>query len=406
MAEAGVVERALLYAVVVKEVLLYTFRTGFAFLQAEVQVTPLLPAPLAALPWAMLAVELQEAAVALSRSGELGWQIPGTSPDKMSPFFFGTILRNLAGGADAVNRSVERLFTLSYAQFGAPVAPSQADGYALYLARHYTNDYKLREAAGGIEKVRDFDTVGHVMTLEGAATVVAPDQESGTLPEFLKNYRTGTLKLHYVPIALLAQHEHAFLVRETTDSNLWSSIDEPDGSALKRHPWWAYPCGGIPGAPLRTADEAKRRFQEEIGRLEKLRRNSMKFRLAFRFSQVSMISMHNAVNRGFRQAMSLDRMLAELSSDVAAANQFLNEVQDDRRKAREEQFEGRFFHNGRVLAAIVIGIGVFQVADLISGWPEQAVFAAKWTAIAVLIVFLYQTWSENRRREQVKDGEP
>jgi hypothetical protein len=223
------------------------------------------------------------------------WAEVGTPlPPKPETFTLGTILRNLAGGASAYEKSIDRIFAYSFARFGEHVSPQDADRFGLHLARHYTTDYAVSSSPGGLAYVRDFKTVGHVMAMEGAATIVAPDEEGTVLPDFLRDFATATLQKHYVPIALLACHEHMFLVDKTTESNFWPDIRDNQGQ----------PTVAI----------------NDVRRLQALREASLEFRLAFRFSQVSVITMHNEVNLGFRTALGLDRMLIELSADVAEAS--------------------------------------------------------------------------------------
>jgi hypothetical protein len=64
--------------------------------------------------------------------------------------------------------------------------------------------------------------------------------------------------------------------------------------------------------------------------LAELRLHSLVFRLCFRFSQVSHISMHNELNRAFRQALGLDQMLREFAADIAEIESFLRSVGEHR----------------------------------------------------------------------------
>ena len=304
----------------------------------------------------------------------------------------GSVLGGLVAGTATEAPSIDRSFTYSYARFSAPVAPAAADRYALFLARHYTTDYVLRDDAGNVGRVRDFDTVGNVMTLEGAATVIAPDPDTGELPPFLSNFATGTLRSHYIPIALLAQHEHAFLIDKTTNSNFW-----------------------LDPATAGKNEEKKRKLRD-------LTLTSLNFRLGFRFSQVSLISMHNAVNRAFREALGLDRMLAELTADVTEAAAFLGEVQRDeaanqraaaadqraRDAAERARAEGRWRPIATLGPAFLVGIGVFQVAnEFATDWLGNTVATAWWSlgtvAAAVVATYAIQRWLQSRYNDPAPD---
>jgi hypothetical protein len=65
-----------------------------------------------------------------------------------------------------------------------------------------------------------------------------------------------------------------------------------------------------------TAWEGKRSERRTLGRLERLRSDSLGFRLFYRFSEISKITMHNELNRAFRNALGVGSMLGELAANV------------------------------------------------------------------------------------------
>jgi hypothetical protein len=328
----------------------------------------------------LLAVELLEVAVSLARQESFGWlEAEADAPPPMAArFTMGSLLSGLVEGRSVRTTSIDRSFTYTFASFDVPVASAAADRYALLLARHYTADYELRENAGSIGRVRDFDTVGHVISLEGAATVVAPDVNTNELPSFLREFLPGTFRQHYIPIALLAHHEHAFLIQKTTDSNFW--LDPASAGTDEKNT-----------ESLRTLVAA-----------------SLSFRLGFRFSQVSLISMHNAINRAFRESLGLDRMLAELTADVTEAATFLSTVQREKAErqraddaARRARADARWRPVVTLGPAFVVGIGVFQVADeFADDWLGPHRGAAWWSlgvmVVAVMLTYWIQRWLQSR----------
>lgn len=65
---------------------------------------------------------------------------------------------------------------------------------------------------------------------------------------------------------------------------------------------------------------------DTLGRLERLRNQILRFRLCYRFSYVSYISLHNAVSKALRETFGLDHMLHELDGDTAEITAYLEQV--------------------------------------------------------------------------------
>jgi hypothetical protein len=120
--------------------------------------------------------------------------------------------------------------------------------------------------------------------------------------EFLKTYKTRAYDSHYPPIVLLAFHEFTTLLHLSNDSSFWPE-----------------PCQGVP---------------DPLKRLEHLRDQFLKFRLCYRLSHVSYISMHNAANRALRKVLALDRMAEDLRRDTADIDAYLQEASAKRTEAR------------------------------------------------------------------------
>ncbi|MGE0717371.1 MAG: hypothetical protein AB7P02_18135 [Alphaproteobacteria bacterium] len=301
----GLVPRPL--QVTIDRVTLHAFSTGRSILHAIVRLDADDGSPLGA-------IELLEAQVALGRFEWLAWS---SAPERR--FGLAALLRMLVLGADAAARPADRVATHTYVQLEAPATVEDADRLGTHLARHYTTDYALLPDAGGVARVRAFATVGHVVALEGAATVVCPDAATGTLAPFLEGFRTTTFRGHYVPIGLLARHEHAFLVDCT--ARAVATSDEGEGA---------------------------------VERLGRLRSESLAFRLFFRFSEISGVTMHNAVNRAFREVLGLDRMLDELADDIV-------EVEAHLRLVEERRVHHRYYWAGLVGGAALAGLTTFTI---------------------------------------------
>jgi hypothetical protein len=200
---------------------------------------------------------------------------------------FGSIARTQTSG---------RVATYALVRFGAVLSVADRDRYALLLARHYSTDYAASSDIGRVEWVRDFDTVRHAIAMEGAATVLGPTEASPELPDFLLKYATSTFEVHYRLIALLALHEHAFLV-DRTAASIMSQAEMED-------------------AP------------KSLERLAELREAALVLRLCYRFSEQSYITMHNAVNLAWRKVLRLNEMLAELDDSISDIAEHLSRLHE------------------------------------------------------------------------------
>jgi hypothetical protein len=295
---------------------LILFSTAKGFAQLRVTLAPLTAgAPLAAM-------ELLEAICAVARFNRLRWHDLKSATLVGSTFDLGVLVNALCLGRPDATRAAARAFTYAFARFARHQAAADADLFALHAARRYTSDYTLAHDAGGFRRVRDFDTVAHTAALEGAVTLVVPPADNEPLPEFLRAFRAGTFSAHYVPIALLALHEHSFLVEQTSTALL---------------------------TPAQRADRAaaSRKFFE-------LARQSLDFRVIFRYAEVSLITMHNALHRVFREMLGLDRMQAEFSADVAEISEFLQR-EEAHRRAEDEHRRGRRFWYFSMFGTAVLG---------------------------------------------------
>jgi hypothetical protein len=307
----------------IKDITLTVFRTGHAFATTVLELARRDNQPLGVL-------ELLEAQVLLARFGKLAWTdtrgggfVPG------DPFRLSDLLHRLALGENKPSHVAQRVTTYTYARLNEPTPTAVRDRFALHLARHYTTDYVVSSDIGGVVFVADFETVRHAVALEGAATIVGATLERPELPVFLHDFRTLTFRRHYVPIALLARHEHAFLVERTSASVLSSE-------------------------ELAHEDKA-------VQKLEGLRDSTLRFRLSYRFSELSFVSMHNALNRAFRQVMQLDQMMEKLSADVASVEMHLRDRRDAQHHRDELEKHRRYYWTSVLGSAALAGLTTYTI---------------------------------------------
>jgi hypothetical protein len=281
----------------------------------------------------LTAIELLEAVYALSRFNSFRWVSAAQNHETVGPeFTLGTLMRSLCFDKLGASHPSGRVFTYWVTRFDASLTVDEADLFALYAARHYTTDYQISPGIEGVRRVRDFITVGHALALEGGATVIAPPPD-GKLPDFLKTFKANAVHANYLPILTLALHEHGFLVEKTSTALL----------------------------------TAQQRMKPELVRaaFAALARASLDFRIFFRYTEVSEITMHNAFNRALRDVLGLDRMQAEFSGDVAEISAFLERQALRERAEVEHHRSTRFWFLGvigtGILAALSVGTLLTQV---------------------------------------------
>ena len=295
------------------------------------------------------AIELLEAQVAITRFGDVRWVEAATlEPVAGDPFALGGLVRRLAlGDLTRASRS-SRVVTYTYARFETPLTVPERDFFANHLARRYSTDYMVSPDIQGIAVVGDFETVRHAVAAEGAATIVGPTDGHPRVSAFLEHYKTATFRRHYVPIALLALHEHAFLIERTS-----SSV--------------------VP--------------ETELKELLKIQKDSVFFRLCYSFSEVSYITMHNAFNRAFRQVLNLDRMHDKLTSDLAEVGAHLRTMKEAEERRLEQDRHRRFYWVSVVGGSALAGLTSFTITkEIIGALALHDAELARWAGAGVALV--------------------
>ena len=135
-------------------------------------------------------------------------------------------------------------------------------------------------------------------------TEATPD-DVGNEIEFVRQFITNSVPAVYFPLALIAYQEYLALLRMV------------QGSAL------------LPLDPAHPTDAIHQQLKDYKNEL-------LRFRLNYRFSAASVITMHNQAYRLWREAFTLDRMLEELSGDVQEVETFLDYEQRARQQEQQE----------------------------------------------------------------------
>lgn len=370
--------------VVVQSIRLLVFRTRFGIVLVELGFRSSDRAPLQP-------IVLVEAVHSMARYNRLQW-----TDDALEPFTLADVVRSLHASEDVSGRG-RRVFTVTYAQFDAAVEARPKRRFAIQLARHYTEHYRLADDPGGTRFVAEFDNVQHVVALEGSATVVELASASGPVPPFLRDFESATFRCHYLPITLLAFHEFVTLLHLTNDSSFWPELDRDDPF---RH--WLAQAGSQRAAQSWSEDAADAR-SDALARLERLRDEVLRFRLCYRMSHVSYITMHNAVYEALRETWGLDRMLHDVGRDTNEISAFLEQTiaKDAARQVR------MFGVVGAAGLSFVAALGLFDkvlalmpaegtLAGLAVTRTQLETFVSFPAALVVAIVGAWVTWQKTR----------
>ncbi|MEP6878920.1 MAG: hypothetical protein ABI865_08725, partial [Nitrosospira sp.] len=155
---------------------------------------------------------------------------------------------------------------------------------------------------------------------------------------FLKNYASNAGRKVYLPLALVSFHEFRYLLSLTQESAIYVKRELPS--------------------------------ENDIAQLRRLQYDLINFHLFFRFSHVSLISLHNVVHQAWRKAFHLDYMLEEVTSDVLEAEKLLSAEVVRRAEIAEKEKEQRW----RVWSTVATWISVFfMISHVIEIWRKPLV---------------------------------
>lgn len=212
-------------------------------------------------------------------------------PPAAQRFSLGWLLGQVLVSATCRFEVWSRFFTYVYATLPAGTDPDAMSDAAWRLSRHYSPDYGAEPSFPGTELYAPFADIRHALSLEGAATVA--NQAS----DFVANGGlAGRFGNCYLPLAILAYHEHAYL------------LDIVQEAAR-------VPPGDDAGAQVEALRHMTDRF--------------LRFRLRYRLALASDITMHNAFYERMRRSLQLEVLEAKLGQDVAEAQSHLRRVADE-----------------------------------------------------------------------------
>ncbi len=307
---------------------LITFRTGLGFVVVRLSFGQKKDV--------LTAIELIELVYNLSRNSSVRW-INSKSGDPCSEMFSLKKLVNRFTQSDVVvENNTRRISTLSYARLKDSTSLSDRQHLGMLLARHYSTDYQLRESKISHEVIKEFTNVLHTICLEASAVIVGPSTDDDDLPTYLRNFGSNSVIPVYSNIALLALHERLFLLAKALISG--STRDsEPDESQLRR-----------------------------------LTQSTLMFRLCFRYTQISEITMHNAVNSVYRDVYALDQMQNELHDDVVSIEALMRETREIEHENHSSELYKKFYWVGSIGSSALAGLSGYTIVKEVTGITAKA----------------------------------
>ncbi len=222
---------------------------------------------------------LAETVYALSRISPLHWEEPEYYPACETRISLGELAFKLAG-YEKEHKFNHRVYIDTYVRLQGPVDDDVLKNGLLKLARHYTDDYQIKNSSSYSYFIQEFNNIVHCHSPEGSATAVMLDDDS---PHFLQDYKNKVRKPVITPMQLLAFHESTALQQYLNETNVW------------------------------LTDVCSDRNQLYI--LQRLRLEIRNFRLNFQHPVISRISLHNHHYQVLRQTRSLDQLLEKAKED-------------------------------------------------------------------------------------------
>ncbi len=285
------------------------------------------------------------------RRGTLAWACE-------EPALHRFTIRDLTGALLARARCrPERVYAYCFALL--PALPADAEVAAWRLSRHYTDayhpgpDFRLGGAV-----IRAFDDVIHAASLEGAATLAAAGST------FLAAGFHDRVRRIYLPLVILAYHEHARL------------LDLGQG-ALSRRP------------------EALRRLVDRF----------LTLRLRVRVPLVSHVTAHNLFHEALRHGLRIEALTRKIMDDVAQAEDRLRDLALER-AAQDRARDAASHHRRERSHAPVVGLFAGMLTFLTTHTALKEVLEAlphhgpKWLPVAVATVLALVSGVVTARRHR------
>ena len=352
----------------VDNVTLLPFRTGIAVAVVELRlVAQAGRAPSLALLIEAMHLLGDERA---SRRPVLSWT--GTAEPR---FRFSDLVRALVAGVGLSVEGGRRIFSYACAVIDGTIGAEAKREIAFRLSRRYNYVYDPDVQGKDAVFLAPFNNVTHALSLEGAATVVDRPGAGAAkgLPEFLSNWLAVAHGPVYLPIAVIAYHEHLALLELAQEAAVEIDFERPTAA--------------------------------EFHALTRLCQRFLAFRLRYRPAQISRITMHNSFSEHVRLALGNDTLAQKAAQDAAEAERVLAGLARARIERSERDRERRWAWHGAFLAGLV---ALMAVLGLFGEVQEMAtkIFGAENGVAKVQVVTDAQRQIEASWRERLVENWP
>lgn len=310
----------------VDDIKLLPFRTGVAIAVVELRLVgragldPSLPLLIEAMH--LLGDERA------SRRPALSWMDAADQRFRLSD-----LLQALVREAGLQVESDRRIYSYVSAVVDGLIDPALKREIAFRLSRRYNYVYDPDVQGKDAILLTPFNNVTHVMSLEGAATLVDRPGTDATkgLPEFLSNWLTVAHGPVYLPIAIIAYHEYLALLELAQEAAVEIDFSKPKAA--------------------------------ETDALTELCKDFLAFRLRYRPAQVSRITMHNSFSDHLRLALGNDRLGQKAGQDAAEAERVLAALGREEVERVALERERRWAWYGAFLAGLVAFMAVLGLFE-------------------------------------------
>lgn len=284
--------------------------------------------------------QVQELVHGLSYYVELKWQEPEGNKNCGS-FTVANLMRLITGQP---KEKPERLYTSTVLVIDGAADPGVFAQPLRKLARHYQSDYRLGKAKGSDILLDEFDNRITVAALEGIAFGLFTHRGQ---PPYLANFPGDAYWKNYMPLILLALHQHLSLNQYSSAISGW-----------------------------RTCAGELTESGEEIIAIQNAIRN---FRNNYQPPMVSTVSMHNQHYLAFRQALHVDALTQYLDERTGDLSSQLEGYLQDQKMLRQQAHEARICNWGALgVAAAALVTTHAIVNETLTSLHKSCHFLHQW----------------------------
>lgn len=191
------------------------------------------------------------------------------------------------------NATQQRWYSYTQVLLRAGNDEASIESLAQRIAGHFTSDYgEYADPNENFQSLRVFGNIWHLLSSHGAATVLS-NTDRQYAPQFLSDRGPRV----YLPICLLAYHTYRHLLSLTEQSSFLPNDRNP---------------------------------KHDLDQIERLRSNLARYRLFFRFADVSTLQLPNAVHYAWLKAFRIADKERELEKDIEYGKLILEAAQEHR----------------------------------------------------------------------------